>query len=141
MTFSRIIQQSSRKKNISLTLGKLIVKLVAFACCKIFKGYVCAVCNAVTDILKAKLIVHADLVVVRFIGKGEGNDACVDKVCAVNTCKGLGDDRLNSEIEGNKSRMLTGRALTVVCTADDDSLACLLTMLGKLLVTLLEAEV
>ena len=37
--------------------------------------------------------------------------------------------------------MLTGRALTVVCAADDDALACLLTMLGKLLVALLEAEI
>ena len=55
--------------------------------------------------------------------------------------KGLCDNALYAEIQRNKSRVLSRRALTVVAAADDDSLTCLLAVLGKVLIALLEAEV
>lgn len=55
--------------------------------------------------------------------------------------KGFCYDTLYAEIQRNECRVLSRRALTVVAAADDDSLACLLAVLGKVLIALLEAEV
>ena len=55
--------------------------------------------------------------------------------------KGFCYDALYAEIQRNERRVLSRRALAVVAAADDDSLACLLAVLGKVLVALLEAEV
>ena len=106
LRLSCIIKQSTGKENISLTLGKLIVKLIALACCEVLERNISAVCDALTNSLKAKLVIYADFVVIILVRKGERNNTCINKVCAMDTGKRLGDDRLNSEIERNKSGML-----------------------------------
>ena len=106
LRLSCIIKQSTGKENISLTLGKLIVKLIALACCEVLERNISTVCDALTNSLKAKLVIYADFVVIILVRKGERNNTCINKVCAMYTGKRLGDDRLNSEIERNKSGML-----------------------------------
>ena len=55
---------------------------------------------------KAKLIADTYLIVVTRVLECERNDTCVNKVCTVDSCKALCNDRTNTQIQRNQRRVL-----------------------------------
>ena len=119
-----IQQRAACKQCVTLALGNLTVGLEGLAAAN--NSDLLAVLYFLEHVRQRDFIQQIDCIVVRRIGKGQRDDTGVDQICLVNSCEGLAQYSLYAQIQRNERCMLTGRALTVVCAADNYAAALLL---------------
>ena len=123
----------------ALALGNLTVRLKGLAAAD--NRYLLTVLDLFQHVRQRDVIEQVDRIVIRRIGKGQRDDTGVDQICLVDTRERLAQYGLDAQIQRNERCMLTGRALTVVCAADNYAAALLLAAGRELRIDVDEAVV
>ena len=134
-----VVEKSACKDNISCTTGKLAFYGDFLAVGIVDDNKVIfAVCDKLTYIRNREAVALADTVVIAFVNECKRKNASIDEVSTMDTGKGFYDNSFYTEIERCKSGVFTGRALTVVDTADNNAVSKLFCTAGEIFIAYCE---